>query len=603
MYKTFNQREHTLSFNNHKIITIFSVSTLVIVLIFFMPGAATAAISTYYVDATNGDDSNNGLSDTAAWKTISKVINTGLNPGDKILFKRGEVWREQLIPQSGDETGYITYGAYGTGNKPLLLGSVTRNNVTNWMHDYGNIWTASGLTVDVGNLIFNNEESAGVKVWSEEDLDMQGKFWYDMYNQVLKIYSETNPASYYSNIECALKRHIIDERDKSYVIYENLDLRYGGTHGIGGGNVHHIIVRDCDFAYIGGSIYSVPGTRYGNGVEFWDSAHDTTVERCRLREIYDAALTTQGWGEANEKYNQYFRHNIVWNSEYCFEYWNKPGTSTTQDIYFENNTCINIGYGWGHNQRYEPFINGRHIFFTRNSADTNNFYIRNNIFYETKYTSLSIIDNFWNGLENLVLDYNLWYQSSGEMINYPPCYPDGVKHRVSCDAYTMDQFSDYQTEKGKDEHSKAANPLFVDMSNNNFHPATGSPACTMSETGSYVGALPCMDIPLESNNGGGGCFIATAVYGSNLDENVQVLRDFREEYLLSNFLGRAFMKFYYKLSPPVADYIRKHENLRTTVRHALVPVVYGARYPQLVLFLFGLIVIGAYFIFKSDREK
>jgi predicted dehydrogenase len=44
----------------------------------------------------------------------------------------------------------------------------------------------------------------------------------------------------------------VDEGGKSYVIYEDLDLRYGGAHGIGGGSTHHIIVKDCDLLYIGG---------------------------------------------------------------------------------------------------------------------------------------------------------------------------------------------------------------------------------------------------------------------------------------------------------------------------------------------------------------
>ena len=56
----------------------------------------------YYVDATNGNDSNDGLSEITAWRTINKVNNSSFAPGDFILFKRGEIWREQLsIPSSG----------------------------------------------------------------------------------------------------------------------------------------------------------------------------------------------------------------------------------------------------------------------------------------------------------------------------------------------------------------------------------------------------------------------------------------------------------------------------------------------------------------------
>jgi hypothetical protein len=472
----------------------FIIFLEIIMLIIFAFEVSAEAATVYYVDATNGNDLNDGVSEGSAWKSMNKVNGSPLNPGDKVLFKRGEFWREQLKPRNGDMTGYITYGAYGMGNKPLFLGSVNRNNISDWTHEGGNIWIASGLSLDVGNLIFNDEAAVGVKVRNEGELDTQGEFWYDDVNSVLKIYSQDNPAIYYTNIECALKRNIISQTNRSYIIYENLHLRYGGAHGIGGSTVHHIIIRDSDFSYIGGSSQT-PTLRYGNGVEFWNGSHDTTVERCRLWEIYDAALTTQGSG-MNEKYNQYFRNNIVWNSEFCFEFWNGPATSTTNNIYFEYNTCANAGHGWGHGQRWletdAGWHNGRHLLMEYNPAITTEIYVLNNIFYEGRH-SLFVLFNVWNGIENLILDHNIWYDPSGIMIYYWCSYD-------TCDGeYTMNELAQYQSDTGKDTNSLAADPLFLNMGNNDYRPVTGSPACTLSSTEDFVGAFPCVDIANDTD--------------------------------------------------------------------------------------------------------
>jgi polyhydroxybutyrate depolymerase len=71
----------------------------------------------------------------------------------------------------------------------------------------------------------------------------------------------------------------------------------------------------------------------------------------------------------------------------------------------------------------------------------------------------------------------------------------------------------------------------------------------------------------------GGCFIATAAYGTPMAEEIQILRKFRDEYLLTNTVGQAFVDFYYKVSPPIAESITEHPSLKPIVRVALMPVV------------------------------
>ena len=73
------------------------------------------------------------------------------------------------------------------------------------------------------------------------------------------------------------------------------------------------------------------------------------------------------------------------------------------------------------------------------------------------------------------------------------------------------------------------------------------------------------------------CFVATASYGHDSGE-VGLLCDFRDNVLLKSELGTAFVNAYYKLSPPIADFIAEHETLKAAVRMALKPVIIVAEY-------------------------
>ena len=66
------------------------------------------------------------------------------------------------------------------------------------------------------------------------------------------------------------------------------------------------------------------------------------------------------------------------------------------------------------------------------------------------------------------------------------------------------------------------------------------------------------------------CFIATAAYGTDTTKEIDILREFRDAVLLPNSLGAEFVSLYYKTSPPVANFISRHEVLRTVVRVGFV---------------------------------
>ncbi|MBI9082899.1 MAG: hypothetical protein JEZ11_04830 [Desulfobacterales bacterium] len=107
---------------------------------------------------------------------------------------------------------------------------------------------------------------------------------------------------------------------------------------------------------------------------------------------------------------------------------------------------------------------------------------------------------------------------------------------------------------GTGDADGAANGVIIDPS------GAAIPAATPAAAGSGGG-------------GGGGCFIATAAYGSLMAPHVKILRQFRDVYLLPTRLGSAFVRAYYRYSPPLADVIARHEGLRLTVRIGLLPLV------------------------------
>lgn len=86
-----------------------------------------------YVSSSGGNDSNNGLTTVAAYKSITKInaIFSSLSPGDSVLFKRGDTFLGSLVlSRSGLSGNPIIIGAYGTGAKPNLSGLVTLHTWT-----------------------------------------------------------------------------------------------------------------------------------------------------------------------------------------------------------------------------------------------------------------------------------------------------------------------------------------------------------------------------------------------------------------------------------------------------------------------------------------
>ena len=111
----------------------------VILAVFLAAVTLSAQDKTYFVSA-QGNDSADGLSVATAWKSIEKVNSVTFQPGDRILFRKGDTFYGQIaVKGSGEEGRPITMSSYGEGSgRPVInLGSaegagILMENVSHW---------------------------------------------------------------------------------------------------------------------------------------------------------------------------------------------------------------------------------------------------------------------------------------------------------------------------------------------------------------------------------------------------------------------------------------------------------------------------------------
>ncbi|HEY4552108.1 MAG TPA: discoidin domain-containing protein [Bacillaceae bacterium] len=121
---------------------------------------------TYYVDATGGDDSNDGLTESKAWKSLDKVSSVTFQPGDRILLKAGERWTGSLHPKgSGTEQQPIVLDKYGSGSKPLIEGEGAPYVIRLYNQEH---WSIGNIEITNKTTEQGTEARTGVEVIGED---------------------------------------------------------------------------------------------------------------------------------------------------------------------------------------------------------------------------------------------------------------------------------------------------------------------------------------------------------------------------------------------------------------------------------------------------
>jgi len=206
----------------------------------------------YYVDASGGNDLNSGISEKLAWQTISKVVSmsSSFQPGDSILFKKGEVWNGERLKSLSQASGVvgspITYGSYGSGAKPII--NVHVNQEPSWTDQGNNIWYA---TIGTGSRFFKN----GTEMLRAVDLFYLGLFGTEYYTELenggnnfkLYVFSAVNPAN--NTYSWDSSSSVVELAGANYIHFVGLDFRGGASACVNISNNIGWEMTNCSIGY------------------------------------------------------------------------------------------------------------------------------------------------------------------------------------------------------------------------------------------------------------------------------------------------------------------------------------------------------------------
>lgn len=383
-------------------------------LVLFLFTGSSSIAATYYVDATNGNDSNNGLSQEKAWKTISKVNSKDFTPGDEIKFKRGEIFNDYFLylkrPYSGTKGNPITFKDYGKSTDPLPILTYS-GNTTIWM-------------VDKVFITFANLELVGGK------------------NQVVEIKQSARGEMHH----IVFKGCIIRSSKRGIWV----DTATGGV-------VESCEIYDCDIGFSANDPgFTVSNCRiHDNNCGISLGADNTVIER---NEIYNNVV-----GIRHISGRIIFRYNTIRNNtSHGFQTWHSR--DNVNDIYY-NIFSHNGGNGLHlkgkvsgniyNNIIYSNGLNGIHLDEHRGYTPSA-IVLKNNIIMDNGSSEVKII----RGVTELVSDYNCIYHAAGGKF----MHWSGIDYN----------WEDWKNHSKQDVHSIIKNPLFIDETKNNFKLQRGS---------------------------------------------------------------------------------------------------------------------------------
>ena len=241
---------------------------------------SAATGTTYYVDSKGGNDSNDGTSESKAFKTLDKVNGLNLEPGDTVLLKKGSVFEDQALKFTKEDSGTaeapVKVSTYGEGKRP----QINTNGHGQWELNYGN-------PLDNQNHKWKGTVSSSILIEDAEYLEIEG----------LELTNDRESST-------------DTEKDKKYNDADAMDRT--GVAGVAkdNGTVDHIVLNDLYIHDVTGNVYNKHMTNGGiyfivakptnEGETGIARYNDVQIRNCSLNKVNRWGIAvgyTYQWGQ------------------------------------------------------------------------------------------------------------------------------------------------------------------------------------------------------------------------------------------------------------------------------------------------------------------
>ncbi|WP_347991255.1 fibronectin type III domain-containing protein [Mediterraneibacter faecis] len=241
---------------------------------------SAATGTTYYVDSIGGKDSNDGTSESKAFKTLDKVNGLNLEPGDTVLLKKGSVFEDQALKFTKEDSGTaeapVKVSTYGEGKRP----QINTNGHGQWELNYGN-------PLDNQNHKWKGTVSSSILIEDAEYLEIEG----------LELTNDRESST-------------DTEKDKKYNDADAMDRT--GVAGVAkdNGTVDHIVLNDLYIHDVTGNVYNKHMTNGGiyfivakptnEGETGIARYNDVQIRNCSLNKVNRWGIAvgyTYQWGQ------------------------------------------------------------------------------------------------------------------------------------------------------------------------------------------------------------------------------------------------------------------------------------------------------------------